>query len=59
MKAEVTTMDKQTHTCGTCGRILGPGYYYTCHVCGLTYCYTHKPEKCDHMKLEHEGPLTV
>ena len=27
--------------CNFCGRVLGKEYYFTCHVCGATYCYTH------------------
>lgn len=37
-------------TCGVCGRKLGIGYYYLCHVCGSSYCYAHAPAKCDHAK---------
>jgi len=38
-------------SCGFCGRVLGRGFYFTCHVCGATYCYTHRPSKCSHEKL--------
>ena len=55
----VTTVETQRRTCSTCGRILGQGFYYVCHICGLTYCYAHSPTKCNHMRLEHEGPLEV
>ncbi len=44
--------EKAQPTCGYCGRVLGGGYHYTCHVCGATYCYTHKPDKCDHRKAK-------
>ena len=27
--------------CSYCGKVLGKEYYFTCHVCGATYCYTH------------------
>lgn len=37
-----------TPTCGVCGRKLGIGFYYSCHVCGKSYCYAHAPVKCDH-----------
>ncbi len=42
---------KSALTCGQCGRVLGIGFYYTCHVCGASYCYAHSPEKCDHRKV--------
>lgn len=35
-------------TCGVCGRKLGVGFYYSCHVCGNSFCYAHAPAKCDH-----------
>lgn len=38
-------------TCEVCGRKLGVGYYFSCHVCGLTTCYAHSPQKCDHARL--------
>jgi len=38
-------------TCGSCGRKLGIGFYYSCHLCGATYCYAHSPQKCDHRKV--------
>ena len=56
MKTSVaTTMytsqeQKPAPTCGLCGRNLGVGFYYSCHVCGATYCYAHSPQKCDHHK---------
>lgn len=28
--------------CGFCGRVLGLQYYFTCDVCGATYCYLHQ-----------------
>jgi len=27
--------------CNYCGKVLGQEYYFTCHVCGATYCYIH------------------
>ncbi|HXW38028.1 MAG TPA: hypothetical protein VEJ36_09055 [Nitrososphaerales archaeon] len=38
-------------SCGLCGRALGKGFYFVCHVCGATYCYSHAPTKCDHRKF--------
>jgi hypothetical protein len=38
-------------TCEVCGRKLGVGFYFSCHVCGLTTCYAHSPAKCSHQKL--------
>jgi hypothetical protein len=49
---------KSVPTCGYCGRILGVGFYYSCHVCGASYCYAHSPEKCDHSKTK-APPLKV
>ena len=42
-------------TCGVCGRKLGVGFYYSCHVCGASYCYAHAPVKCEHPKLREEA----
>ena len=28
-------------TCNFCSKLLGREYYFTCHVCGATYCYIH------------------
>ena len=39
---------KPAPTCGLCGRKLGVGFYFTCHVCGRSYCYAHIPVKCTH-----------
>ena len=48
-------------TCEVCKRMLGPGFYYTCRTCGLSYCYIHSPEsycyihspeKCEHRRKE-------
>ena len=49
--AEQTTVP----TCGVCGRKLGIGFYFSCHVCGLTTCYAHSPAKCTHEKLRQEA----
>jgi len=38
-----------TFTCNLCGKALGKGYFYMCHVCGATYCYAHMPAKCSHV----------
>ena len=37
-------------TCAVCGRKLGVGYYYACHICSNAYCYAHAPAKCNHAK---------
>ncbi len=47
-KTETSQSQKPAHTCGLCGRRLGVGFYYTCHVCGRNYCYAHIPVKCSH-----------
>ena len=56
------TSAEQTHapTCGVCGRKLGVGFYFSCHVCGAAYCYAHSPQKCTHPKLRQaaRAPLT-
>jgi hypothetical protein len=44
--------EKPPPTCGYCGRALGGGFNFTCHMCGATYCYAHKPERCDHQKAK-------
>jgi len=41
--------EKTTFTCSLCGKALGKGYFYMCHVCGATYCYAHMPTKCSHV----------
>jgi hypothetical protein len=28
-------------TCNFCSKVLGKQYYFTCHICGATYCYIH------------------
>ncbi len=50
--ASVYTSVEQTATptCALCGRKLGVGYYYSCHVCSQSYCYAHAPAKCSHVK---------
>ena len=35
--------------CAVCGRRLGIGYYYSCHICSQSYCYAHAPAKCTHL----------
>ncbi len=37
-------------SCVQCGRSLGVGFYYSCHVCGATYCYAHSPQRCEHRR---------
>jgi len=41
-------------TCALCGRKLGIGYYYSCHVCSNSYCYAHAPAKCSHLKPKEQ-----
>jgi hypothetical protein len=43
-------------SCGVCGRKLGIGFYFSCHICGNTYCYAHAPTKCDHVKAKQPPP---
>jgi hypothetical protein len=43
-------------TCGVCGRKLGVGFYFTCHVCGANFCYAHAPQKCNHAKTKQAAP---
>ncbi|MBI3858806.1 MAG: hypothetical protein HY296_00985 [Thaumarchaeota archaeon] len=43
---------KASSVCGYCGRTLGSGFFYKCHVCGATYCYAHSPQKCDHKQAK-------
>jgi len=43
-------------TCGVCGRKLGVGFYFSCHVCGATYCYAHAPQKCTHANAKRPLP---
>ncbi len=31
----------RTSSCSFCGKQLGKEYFFTCHVCGATYCYIH------------------
>lgn len=44
------TEGKGQPTCWYCGRTLGAGFYYSCHVCDATYCYVHMPTRCSHKK---------
>ena len=46
---------KPAPTCTMCGRKLGVGFYFTCHVCGRTYCYAHIPVKCSHPPAVSSG----
>ncbi len=40
-RSEQEVSDKRP-TCLYCGKTLrNLGYYFTCHVCGATYCYIH------------------
>jgi len=34
---------RKTDNCAKCGRKLGVGYYWKCHICGLATCYAHIP----------------
>ena len=56
MSMYASQAQKTAPTCGLCGRSLGVGFYYTCHVCGATYCYAHSPSKCDHHKVHLPPP---
>lgn len=40
--------ERRSISCIACGKMLGVGYYFICHVCGNAYCFSHMPEKCDH-----------
>lgn len=31
----------KTASCSFCGKTLGKEYFFSCHVCGATYCYIH------------------
>jgi hypothetical protein len=48
--------EKHQDTCWLCGRMLTAGYYFVCHICGATYCYSHMPEKCTHARRK---PMTA
>ena len=48
----VSTEQATAPMCGVCGRKLGVGYYYACHVCNNAYCYAHAPAKCSHVKAK-------
>ena len=39
-------------SCGVCGRKLGVGFYFRCHICSNTFCYAHAPGKCAHAKAK-------
>lgn len=43
---------KQGSSCSFCGKALGKEYFFTCHVCGATYCYIHK----SHHSRAHAPP---
>jgi hypothetical protein len=43
-------------TCLACGRKLGVGFYFTCHICSNTFCYAHAPSKCTHVKPKQPTP---
>lgn len=42
-------------TCNYCSKVLGKQYYFTCHICGATYCYIHLAK---HGKF-HKAPLPL
>lgn len=46
---------KPAPNCSMCGRRLGVGYYFSCHVCGRNYCYAHIPVKCSHLPAGSPG----
>lgn len=48
--------ERAQQTCGYCGRTLDTGFNYVCHVCGASYCYAHKPDRCDHRKAK---PISI
>ena len=47
----------ETKSCSVCGRKLGVGFYYVCHLCGMGYCYTHSPVKCSHQRGRVVPPI--
>lgn len=53
-----STEQAQAPTCGVCGRKLGVGFYFSCHICGAAYCYAHAPQKCNHAKAKAQVPRT-
>jgi hypothetical protein len=50
--------EKPRPKCGYCGRLLDSGFNFTCHVCGATYCYAHKPDRCNHRGVKLP-PLSI
>ena len=52
-----STQEREQDTCLLCGRMLSAGYYFVCHVCGATYCYSHMPEKCSHIVHKRTASL--
>ena len=58
-EAYPATQEKHEDTCWLCGRMLKAGYYFVCHVCGATYCYSHMPEKCLHSSRVQPPSLKV
>ena len=50
MSMYASTEQAAVPNCAVCGRRLGVGYYYSCHVCNQGYCYAHAPAKCSHVK---------
>jgi len=51
------TKARSVATCSFCGRTLGKENYFTCHVCGATYCYIHMVKHSRAHKVLH--PLTI
>jgi len=41
--------------CNYCNKVLGREYYFTCHICGATYCYIHMTK---HSRF-HKPPTPV
>ncbi|MDG7012626.1 MAG: hypothetical protein JRN11_05200 [Nitrososphaerota archaeon] len=52
MVVYTSTEQQSAPTCEVCGRRLGIGYYYSCHVCSRTFCYAHAPVRCDHLRAK-------
>ena len=51
--------EKHEDACWLCGKSLRAGYYFVCHICGATYCYSHMPEKCQHDRRRPTPSLRI